>query len=72
MSSRVAGALSAALVVASLQAGLGAQAPVQLPVPISSVSMADAVRLSLDRNQSLRALAPHDRGGQGGRDHRRG
>ena len=56
MFSRVAGTLSAALVVASLQASLGAQAPVQLPVPISSVSMADAVRLSLDRNQSIRAL----------------
>ena len=71
MSSRVAGALSAALVVASLQAGLGAQAPVQLPVPISSVSMDDAVRLSLDRNQSLRAQRLDDRRGQGGRDHRR-
>jgi cobalt-zinc-cadmium efflux system outer membrane protein len=56
MSSRVAGTLSAALVVASLQASLGAQAPVQAPVPISRVSIDDAIRLSLDRNQSLRAL----------------
>jgi cobalt-zinc-cadmium efflux system outer membrane protein len=42
--------------VASLQASLGAQAPVQAPVPISRVSIDDAIRLSLDRNQSLRAL----------------
>ena len=71
MSSRVAGALSAALVVASLQAGLGAQAPVQLPVPISSVSMADAVRLALERNQSLRAQRLDDRRVEGRRDHGR-
>jgi cobalt-zinc-cadmium efflux system outer membrane protein len=56
MSSRVAGILSAALVAASLQASLGAQAPVQVPAPISRVSMADAVRLSLDRNHAIRAL----------------
>lgn len=56
MSSRVAGILSAALVVAGLQASLGAQAPVQAPAPLSRVAMADAVRLTLDRNQALRAL----------------
>ena len=55
MSCRVAG-ISAALVVASLPASLGAQAPIQLPVPISRVAMADAVRLTIDRNQALRAL----------------
>jgi cobalt-zinc-cadmium efflux system outer membrane protein len=55
MSSRVAGILSAALVVAALEASLGAQAPIQLPSPISRVSMPDAVRLTLDRNQALRA-----------------
>lgn len=56
MSSRVAGMFSAALVVASLPASLGAQAPLQLPAPISRVAMADAVRLTIDRNQALRAL----------------
>src|SRR5262245_10365829 len=54
MFSRVAGALSAAL-VAGLPATLCSQV-VQTPVPITRVSMADAVRLSLDRNQSLRAI----------------
>jgi cobalt-zinc-cadmium efflux system outer membrane protein len=47
---------SAALVVAGLQPSLGAQAPIQVPSPISRVAMADAVRLTLDRNQALRAL----------------
>src|SRR3954452_12012258 len=58
MFTRVAGYLSAAL-VASLPATLGAQTapgPPQPPAPTSRVSIDDAIRLSIDRNQSLRAL----------------
>jgi outer membrane protein, heavy metal efflux system len=55
MFSRVAGFLSAAL-VAIVPSSLGAQPAPQAPAPITRVSMADAVRLSLDRNQALRAL----------------
>jgi outer membrane protein, heavy metal efflux system len=55
MFSRVAGFLSAAL-VATVPSSLGAQPTPQAPAPITRVSMEDAVRLSLDRNQALRAL----------------
>jgi cobalt-zinc-cadmium efflux system outer membrane protein len=51
MSSRVAGLIAAAL-VAGVTATLGAQAL----SAIAHVSMNDAVRLTIDRNQSLRAI----------------
>ena len=51
MSSRVAGLISAAL-VAGVTATLGAQAP----SVVAHVSMNDAVRLTIDRNQAFRAI----------------